>query len=104
MSKRLQVLFEEPEFERLQDAARAEGVTLSDWVRRTLRRELRQRPEAGADRKLEAVRAASRHRFPTADIDRMLAQIEQGYGGPTYPPAATDDDDGAEHAVHEPRS
>ena len=104
MSKRLQVLFEEPEFQRLQDAARAEGVTLSDWVRRTLRRELRQRPGAGTDRKLEAVRAASRHRFPTADIDLMLAEIERGYGSPPYPAKASNDDGGADHAVHEPGS
>jgi hypothetical protein len=104
MSKRLQVLFNESELRRLHDAARAEGVTLSEWVRQTLRRALRGRPGAGADRKLEAVRAASRHRFPTADIDVMLAEIEQGYGSQPYPAAATDGDDGAGDAVHEPGS
>ncbi len=31
-------------------------------------------------RKLDAVRVAVRHEFPTADIDDMLAQIERGYG------------------------
>jgi hypothetical protein len=105
MSKRLQVLFDESDFGRLKDAARAEGMTLSEWVRQTLRRELRARPGASADRKLETVRAASRHHFPTADIDQMLAEIEQGYGGEAYPTtvATNDADDSAGgDAVHEP--
>ena len=33
------------------------------------------------DRKISVVRAAARHDFPTADIDRMLAEIERGYLG-----------------------
>ena len=33
------------------------------------------------DRKLDAVRAAARHEFPTADVDAMLAEIERGYLG-----------------------
>jgi hypothetical protein len=32
-------------------------------------------------RKLEAVRAAVTHEYPTADIDTMLAEIERGYSG-----------------------
>ena len=32
-------------------------------------------------RKLEAVRAASLHTFPTAEINQMLREIETGYGG-----------------------
>jgi hypothetical protein len=36
----------------------------------------------GVTRKLEAVRLAARHDYPTADIDRMLEEIEQGYAGP----------------------
>jgi hypothetical protein len=31
-------------------------------------------------KKLDAVRAATRHSFPTADINDMLAEIERGYG------------------------
>lgn len=38
-------------------------------------------PAAEAGRKLEAVRAAVAHEFPTADIDRMLREIEHGYLG-----------------------
>jgi hypothetical protein len=32
----------------------------------------------GADRKIAAIRAAARHGFPTADIDRMNEEIERG--------------------------
>jgi hypothetical protein len=31
------------------------------------------------------IRAAARHDFPSADIDRMLAEIESGYGSGTNP-------------------
>jgi hypothetical protein len=35
--------------------------------------------------KLEAIRTAAEHEFPTGDIDTMLAEIERGYlsGQPT---------------------
>lgn len=32
------------------------------------------------DKKLEAIRAAAKHEFPVSDIEKMLAEIEQGYG------------------------
>jgi len=34
--------------------------------------------------KLVALREAVRHSFPTADIDQMLAEIEQGYQSSTH--------------------
>ena len=37
-------------------------------------------PRSGTKKKLAVVRLAVRHRFPTADIGEMLAQIESGYG------------------------
>lgn len=80
MSKRLQVLLEEDELRSMQDFARTQGMTLSEWVRQTLRRALRHRPGGDVDRKLAHVRTASRHRFPIAEIDQMLAEIEKGYG------------------------
>jgi hypothetical protein len=30
---------------------------------------------------VKVVRAAARHSFPTADVDQMMAEIEQGYLG-----------------------
>jgi len=54
-------------------------------VGQTLRAARRRAPVAAADRKLDAVRRAVRHDFPTADIDDMLEQIEQGYSARTKP-------------------
>ncbi len=79
MSKRLQVLLDEAEFDELRDAARREGVPVSEWVRRALRETRRRQPRGDIERKLRVVREAARHEFPTADIEQMLAEIEQGY-------------------------
>ncbi len=80
MSKRLQVVLEDQELEQLRQAAREQGLTVSEWVRQALRRARAGRPSVDRARKLAAVRVAARHSFPTADIDEMLAQIERGYG------------------------
>jgi hypothetical protein len=34
---------------------------------------------------IEVIRAAARMDFPTADIDRMLEEVEQGYGSGVNP-------------------
>jgi hypothetical protein len=80
MSKRLQVLLEESEMRELRRLARRSNSTVAEWVRRTLRAARRSEPSRDADRKLAAVRAAVTHSFPTGDIDRILAEIERGYG------------------------
>ena len=80
MSKRLQVLLDETEFRDLREAASRQGVQVSEWVRQALREARRREPRGDLDSKLRAVRAATRHEFPTADIDRLLAEIELGYG------------------------
>jgi len=49
-------------------------------VRKSSRDAGRKQPIGVARTKLEAVRAAAAHRFPTADIEQMLAEIEAGYG------------------------
>ncbi len=79
MSKRLQVLFDDAELRELREAARREGVPVSEWVRRALRDARRRQPRGDLDSKLRAVRAALQHDGPTADIDDMLAEIERGY-------------------------
>jgi transposase-like protein len=79
MSKRLQVLLEEGEFQRLREVARREGVTVSEWVRQVIRRAGGQGPKGDQSRKLAAVRAAALHSFPTGDIEEMLEEIERGY-------------------------
>jgi hypothetical protein len=79
MSKRLQVLLDEPEWREVQRAARARRTTVAEWVRQALRAARRREPLGDGGRKLDAVRAAARHAYPVADIDQMLAEIERGY-------------------------
>jgi hypothetical protein len=79
MSKRLQVLLEEGEFDDVREAAGREGIPVSEWVRRALRDARRRESRGDLDEKVRAIRAAARYDFPTADIDEMLEQIELGY-------------------------
>jgi hypothetical protein len=80
MSIRLQVVMDNAEHDAIRAAARERGMTVSEWVRETLR-EARQKVATGdAERKLAAIRAADRLAYPTADIDQMVAEIERGYG------------------------
>lgn len=82
MSKRLQVVLDDKEFADIQQAARRSRMTTAEWVRQALRAVRRAQPQGDVKKKLEVVRAAVRHEFPTADIDRMLDEIERGYLGP----------------------
>ena len=80
MSIRLQVVMSEDELDAVRAAARERGMTVSEWVRETIRDARRKVSSGDAERKLAAIRAADRHGYPTADIDQMLAEIERGYG------------------------
>jgi len=80
MSKRLQVLLDEDELRDLSEAARRQGLPLSEWVRRALRDARRREPRGDLESKLRVLRTALQHEGPTADIDQMLAETEQGYG------------------------
>ncbi len=80
MSIRLQVVMSETELDAVRAAARERGLTVSEWVRETLRDARRKVAGGDAERKLAAIRAADRHGYPTADIDQMLGEIERGYG------------------------
>lgn len=81
MSKRLQVLLDDAEFRELRRVARQQRMTVAAWVRQTLRAAHRREPRGDAAPKLDAIRAAARHAFPTGEIGDMLAKIEQGYIG-----------------------
>jgi hypothetical protein len=78
----MQVLIDEAEYRRIQGAARRKRVTLAEWVRQVLRAAFRQEPLGDRDRKLAAVRAASRHSFPTGTVEQMNEEIARGYRGP----------------------
>lgn len=82
MSKRLQVLLDEPELLEIQRAARQEHMTTAEWVRQALRAARRAAPRTEAGKKLDVVRAAAANAFPTGDIDEMLGDIERGYTSP----------------------
>ena len=77
MAKLLRVRFDDEEFREIRDAARRQRVPVAKWVRRALRDALRDR-HSRVDRKLRAIAKATRHEFPTADVDKMLDEIADG--------------------------
>jgi hypothetical protein len=83
MTKRLQVLLDERELRDLKRAAKARRLTVAEWVRQALRAARQREPLGDAADKLDAIRRASRHAFPTGDIDQMSAEIARGYGEPS---------------------
>jgi len=80
MTQRLQVLLDEDEFDEIRRVARAHRMTVAEWVRQALRAARTDEPDTDPQRKLAVVREAARGAYPTADIEVMLAEIEQGYG------------------------
>ena len=85
MSKRLQVILKDPEYREIQRAARSRDLSVAEWVRQALSLVRRSEPSGSVGKKLDAIRAAARFEYPTADIDRMLAEIERGYTMRTNP-------------------
>ena len=81
MTKRLQVLLEEPEWKEIRRTARAHRMTVAEWVRQALRSARRASSSKDPEAKLAAIRRAARCAHPTADIDQMNAEIERGYLG-----------------------
>jgi hypothetical protein len=75
MSHRLQVLVPEGLARQVRKAAQRSRLSTGAWVRQALERALRE-PAAAPD---PLARLASLG-APTADIDRMLAEIEAGRG------------------------
>lgn len=79
MTTRMQVLLEDDEFDEIRRVAKRHRMTVAEWVRQALRRARRDESASDPRKKLAAVREASRGKYPTADIDRMLTEIEGGY-------------------------
>lgn len=92
MAKRLEILLNDVEYAAIEEAAERQGISVSEWVRQSLR-DTRQSELTGANprrdaqrkdperiaRKLQALERASKHNHPTADIEQMLQEIEDGY-------------------------
>jgi hypothetical protein len=79
MAKRLQVILQDPEYREIKRISRARRMSIAEWVRQALELARRDEPSRDFGKKLEAVRAAVQHQFPTGDIDSMLEEIERGY-------------------------
>jgi hypothetical protein len=80
MPKRLQVILKDPEYREVRRAARSRQMTVAEWVRQALAQAHRREPLGDVAKKLAVIRSAARLDYPTADIDRMLEEIEMGYG------------------------
>lgn len=81
MSRRLQVLLDDAEFERIEALARRQEKSFAEWVLQSLRRAyLNETNEVGTDVeiKMTALRRAGEHSSPARDINEMLAEIEGG--------------------------
>jgi hypothetical protein len=85
MAKRLQVILKDPDYREVKRAARSRHMSVAEWVRQALDQAHRREPVGTVGRKLAVIRAAARGDYPTADIDRMLAEIEMGYGSGAQP-------------------
>jgi len=79
MAKRLQVIVQDPEYREIQRAARSRQMSIAEWVRQALTNARRREPVGDVEKKLAALRAAAKYESPTADIETILAEIEQGY-------------------------
>jgi hypothetical protein len=79
MSKRLQVVLQDPEYREIQRVARSRHMTIAEWVRQALDLARRREPTGSMAKKLETVRRAAQYQYPAGDIDSMLGEIEAGY-------------------------
>ena len=52
-------------------------MSIAGWVRQALSAARRHEPLGDTRKKLDVIREAERHEFPTADIEEMLAQTER---------------------------
>lgn len=77
MTKRLQVLLDDEEYLEIQGVAQRQRVTIEEWIRRALLQARGNQPST-TEAKLRAIANASRHEFPTADIEVMIREIEAG--------------------------
>ena len=63
MSTRLQIVMDQDELEAIRAAANARGMTVSEYVRETLREARRKVAGGDTERKLAAIRAVSHRRY-----------------------------------------
>jgi hypothetical protein len=78
MTKRLQVLLDDAELREIQRAARRRHMTVSEWVRMGLRTARTDEAARDVQAKLDAIRRAAQHDYPTGDIEQLLEETARG--------------------------
>jgi hypothetical protein len=78
MSKRLQIVLPDDEYEAVVAAADRQGKPVARLVRESLRRTLAEHDEADPDQRIAAVLRFARFSGPTGDIEQILDEIERG--------------------------
>ncbi|PYV48358.1 MAG: hypothetical protein DMG92_13900 [Acidobacteria bacterium] len=76
MPKTLQITLNNSEYLSLSRAACERHVSMAELVREALGLSQTRPGQKSVRRKLEAIRAAAKHSYPTCDIREMLAEIE----------------------------
>jgi len=80
MAKRFQVILLDSDYREIQRVARTRDMSVAEWVRQAIEEARRREPASTASKKLDVIRAAIRHEFPSGDMDNMLAEIGRGQG------------------------
>ncbi|MGI9117030.1 MAG: plasmid mobilization protein [Gaiellales bacterium] len=85
MSTRLQIIVDDEEAELLRACARAEGVNLSEWIRRAMAMARKAQGPRTPEEKLAALRRLSHmpeeERAPAPPIEDMLREVNARYDG-----------------------
>jgi hypothetical protein len=79
MAKRLQIILPDPEYREIEQEARLRQISIAEWARQVLLHACRREALGEVEKKLAAIRVATQYECPTAGIETMLAEIEQGY-------------------------
>lgn len=79
MSKRLQVILEDSEMQRLKKAAAELHISVGELVRQALRRDLGAVSTKPREDKLKLLQRSLTFRFPAGDIDEMNKEIAGGH-------------------------
>jgi hypothetical protein len=77
----MQIIMDDNEFREIQRIAKSNNMSLAEWVRQVLRAARRGQPRGNPARRIDVVREAARHSFPTGDIGQIIGEIDEGYGG-----------------------
>lgn len=79
MSKRLQVIVEDSEYQEIQRSTLSRDVDCGVGAKQALKPARRSEPAGSVGKKLEVIRRYSKCQFPVRDIQDMLAEIAADY-------------------------